>query len=253
MVKQYFLWFASIFLLACDNGGDRKCFESQGTYFSEVVNLGPFRSIEVNGLVETILVPSDQWKMEWNYEIGLRDAVSYQIANEKLIITNSSDCALQFMPRKLFVTIYYQELESIYNFTPYGVRSEVPIIGENLTLVAENFSHSLAMYNSGFFDLEFFGNSLTALANGSAQFHLRGNVEHAYFQLYSGNARIEAQHLSAHHIDILHRSYNHIFCSPEISITGEIRSTGNVYISELPPIHSITSFYSGQLIVNGNE
>ncbi|MDO5510444.1 MAG: DUF2807 domain-containing protein [Weeksellaceae bacterium] len=248
MVRVFFAFIILIFM-ACDTGGDKSCFQTQGSEFSETINLGEFHAIRVNGLVETVLIPSDVWKMELSYEAGLHESVSYHISDGVLNIENTSDCALQFTPRKLYATIYYRDLEALYNFTPYGVTSTQSLQTTNLLLVAENFNNSEAMYNSGFFDLDLQADTVSVIANGASQFHLSGSVNTAIFNLYSGNGRVEAGNLEANHVQILHRSYNHIFCKPQQSITGEIRSTGNVYIPQLPPDNQLTAYHTGQLIV----
>jgi hypothetical protein len=52
----------------------------------------------------------------------------------------------------------------------------------------------------------------------------------------------------AQNIDIFQRSSNDMIVNPQQTLTGEIRSTGDVILVNTPPIIEVEEFYTGQLI-----
>ena len=65
---------------------------------------------------------------------------------------------------------------------------------------------------------------------------------------YSGNARFEGRHFEAQEVNIYQRSSNDMIINVHQSLTGEIRSTGDVILVNTPPIVEIEQYYTGQLI-----
>ena len=73
-------------------------------------------------------------------------------------------------------------------------------------------------------------------------------MERLFVGYYSGDARFEGRHLVAQNIAIFQRSSNDLILNPQQSLSGEIRSTGNVIVVNTPPIIDIEQFYTGHLI-----
>ena len=65
---------------------------------------------------------------------------------------------------------------------------------------------------------------------------------------FSGSGRFEGESLIAQHVEIFHRGTNDIFVNPQLSISGELRSTGNVISVTQPLIIDVEEFYTGRLI-----
>ena len=66
----------------------------------------------------------------------------------------------------------------------------------------------------------------------------------------AGNGRFEGENLVAQNINIFHRGSNDMVVNPQQSLTGSIRSTGNVISVNEPPLVNVEEVFSGRLIFN---
>jgi hypothetical protein len=75
-------------------------------------------------------------------------------------------------------------------------------------------------------------------------------VTDLFVGFYSGDSRFEGANLIVQNIQIYQRSSNDMILNPQLSLTGEIRSTGDVILVNEPPEMSVQVFYTGQIIIN---
>ena len=87
-------------------------------------------------------------------------------------------------------------------------------------------------------------------SNNVARFFISGTTTQANFNLYSGDSRIEAQNLVAQNITVFHRGSNDMMVRPIQKIEGKLVSTGNIIVKNNPPINTLQSLYTGQIIYN---
>ena len=91
-------------------------------------------------------------------------------------------------------------------------------------------------------------NDLQIVSNGLSKLYLKGSVKSANIGLFSSDTRVEAPELRIDDVNIFHRSTNDIIIFPVNSITGEIRSIGNVIAKNRPPIVDVAELYTGKLL-----
>ena len=117
----------------------------------------------------------------------------------------------------------------------------------DLSLISDDFSNQ-EYYNNGDFDLEINTENLRIIANGFSNFFLKGVVFNANIGLYAGDSRVEAADLVIQNLNVFHRSTNKMIVNPQQSITGEIRSLGDVISKNIPPIIDVVEYFTGALI-----
>ena len=81
-----------------------------------------------------------------------------------------------------------------------------------------------------------------------SNFFLSGETTSAQLKLFGGDGRIDAPNLVIQNLKIFHRGSNVMIVNPQQSITGELRSTGDVISLNRPPTVDVEEFFSGQLI-----
>ena len=74
------------------------------------------------------------------------------------------------------------------------------------------------------------------------------NIQVLNNQIRSLYSRVEASDLIIQNLNIFHRSTNKMIVNPQQSITGEIRSLGDVISKNIPPVVEVTEYYTGTLI-----
>ncbi len=65
---------------------------------------------------------------------------------------------------------------------------------------------------------------------------------------FAGSGRFEGRELIAQNVDVFHRGSNDMIVNPQQSLTGEIRSTGDLIAVNQPPTVDVEQFYTGRLI-----
>ena len=169
------------------------------------------------------------------------------VNEDELIVSNNINC--NFI-RDYGLTKVYVTSPNINEITN---SSEFTIIGlgllnyPNLNLISDNYINQ-EYYNNGDFDLELDVENLSVIANGFSNFFLKGVVLNANISLYAGDSRVEAADLIIQHLNVFHRSTNKMIVNPQQSITGEIRSLGDVISKNIPPVVEVTEYYTGTLI-----
>jgi hypothetical protein len=77
---------------------------------------------------------------------------------------------------------------------------------------------------------------------------LSGHTNEANLYFSFGDGRIEAKDLIAQSITVYHRGSNDMIVHPVQSITGLLNSTGNLILTNVPPIVDLQQLYYGHVI-----
>src|SRR5690606_8467858 len=117
-----------------------------------------------------------------------------------------------------------------------------------LILLSENFGNEGLYSTIGDFNLQVNTNNLQLIFNNLSTAFISGNATEVFIGFYSGDSRFEGANLIAQNIQIFQRSSNDMILNPQLSLTGEIRSTGDVISLNQPAIVEVETFYTGQLI-----
>ena len=85
-------------------------------------------------------------------------------------------------------------------------------------------------------------------SNNIANFYLKGNVREILLNFYFGNGRFYGEELHAQNIKVYHRGSNDMFVYPIQKLEGQILSTGNIILKNIPLEIEIEELYTGGLI-----
>jgi hypothetical protein len=151
--------------------------------------------------------------------------VNYTIDNTGLLTLNDNNqCnwVRNYAPTKIFVT------------TP------------NLKLISENFNED--NMSSGDFNLRVQNESISVISNNISQFFISGSTDTLFVGFYSGTTAFFGANLLAQDDEISHRSSHDITAHPVQSLSGVLRSTGNLISVNEPPNVDVSELYTGSLI-----
>ena len=120
---------------------------------------------------------------------------------------------------------------------------EIPVFDK----VAFNVENEFTV---GDFRLTVNSENLSIASNNLSFFYIDGTVEDLLVGFYAGAGRFEGENLVAQNVRISQRSSNDIVVNPQLSLSGELRSTGDLISVTEPPIVDVERFYTGRLIFN---
>ncbi|MCK5400371.1 MAG: DUF2807 domain-containing protein, partial [Flavobacteriaceae bacterium] len=90
--------------------------------------------------------------------------------------------------------------------------------------------------------------TLRIVTNNISTFYITGQTENLNVGFFAGAGRFEGENLIAQNVNIFHRGSNDMIVNPQESLTGELRSTGDLISVNQPPVVTVEQFYTGRLI-----
>tara|TARA_Y100000385_G_scaffold65386_1_gene64776 strand:- start:3774 stop:4541 length:768 start_codon:yes stop_codon:yes gene_type:complete len=246
-MKKVILIWSLIILVACDSENAPECIRSEGTITQVEINVPLFSKILVNNKIQLFISESTEQKVIVETGENIFNAIEINVDGDLLTLTNNMNC--NFV-RDYGLTKVYVSAPNVSEITN---NSEFMITGigllnyPDLSLISDDFSNQ-EYYNNGDFDLEINTENLRIIANGFSNFFLKGVVLNANIGLYAGDSRVEAADLVIQNLNVFHRSTNKMIVNPQQSITGEIRSLGDVISKNIPPIIDVVEYFTGALI-----
>jgi hypothetical protein len=244
------IYILSLFVFfACDSDSVLDCFQTAGTIIQEEVAISNFERILVNRDIELIVKQGTDYAVTIETGENLINDVIVEVIGDRLVLTDNNTCnyVRDFGITKIYVTT--PTLTEIRCSTQYEILSNGVLNFERLNLISENFNDPDS-FAIGDFRLQLDVDDLNVLANNLSFFFLSGEATNANFQFFGGDGRIQAENLVVQNINIFHRSSNDMIVNPQQSLTGEIRSTGDLISVNQPPIVNVEEFFTGRLIFN---
>ncbi|MBT8254317.1 MAG: DUF2807 domain-containing protein [Flavobacteriaceae bacterium] len=237
-----------VLLSGCDSENAWDCIQTAGPIVQYDVEVPVFSRVLVNRDVELILADGPDYMVRVETGENLTNDVEVKVVGDQLLLTDNNSCnyVREYGITKIFVTA--PDLSEIRNSSQYEVSSATVLNFEDLTLVSEDFNVP-GSFNVGDFRLNINADRLLITNNDRSSYFISGEVENLIIGFYAGNGRFEAQNLIAQHIDVFHRGSNDIIVNPQQSVSGELRSTGNLILLNEPPLVDVQAYYTGQLII----
>ena len=248
-MKKFLYLILTVFLVACNGDNVPDCFQNAGAIVQEEFQVQSFDKIIVFERVELIIIQSDIQKVVVETGEHLMNDIKVNVVDGQLVLKNKNACNLirDYGITKVFVET--PDLIEVRNSSGLSVRSIGYLNFPILTLISENHNNNEVTHTDGDFDLKFNGISLNISTNNLSNVFISGTVDNLFIGFYSGNGRFEGENLIAQNIEIFQRSSNDMILNPQQSITGEVRSTGDVILVNEPPIVNVQQFYTGELII----
>lgn len=238
----------ALVIFSCNSEDVPDCFQNSGDIIQEEFVVDNFNKITVFPRVELIVKQDSIRQVIVETGEYLLNDIELKVENNRLLIRNGNACNLtrDYGITKVYVSI--PNLTEIRNGSGLTVHSDGVLSFDNLSLVSEDFNAEGPVNTDGDFNVQVDCIALNCVVNNLSSIFISGAVEDLFIGYYSGDARFEGRHLVAQHIDIFQRSSNDMIINPRQSLTGEIRSTGDVILVNAPPVIEVEEFYTGQLI-----
>lgn len=237
-----------IVLFSCNNDSAPDCFQNTGDIIEQEFVVETFDKITVFEGVELIITDAPTQKVLVQTGEFLLSDVKVSVVEGQLILKDENGCniARDYGVTKVFVSS--PNIVEIRNSSNFTVSSNGVLNYSELILYSENFGNEGEYSAIGDFNLQVNTNELRLVFNNLSTAYISGNVTDLFVGFYSGDSRFEGANLIAENIQIYQRSSNDMILNPQLSLTGEIRSTGDVISLNQPAIVEVEEFYTGRLI-----
>ena len=234
-------------VFTCDSEDVGDCFQTSGNIIQQEISVGAFTKILVNRDVELILKQGLEFEVIIETGKNLMNDVEAKVVGDELQLTNNNTCnyVRDFGITKIYVTA--PSITEIRSSTQYDVSSEGILDYESLKLVSEDFNVPDS-FTVGDFRLDVNLTTLRITTNNISSFYITGQTENLFVGFFAGAGRFEGENLIAQNVDVFHRGSNDIIVNPQQSLTGELRSTGNLISKNQPPVVDVEVLYTGRLI-----
>ena len=234
-------------LLACDSESAGDCFQTEGSIIQQEFTVPSFDKILVNRDIELILKEGPDHEVIVETGANLMNDIKVIVSNNELLLTDNNSCnyARDYGITKIYITA--PNISSIRSSTQYDVSSDGILNFPNMSLVSEDFNAPRS-FTVGDFRLQINSSSLNIVSNNISSFYISGQVDDLFIGFYSGAGRFQGEDLVAQNINVYHRGSNDMIVNPQISLTGELRGTGNLISLNSPPTVEVDQLYTGQLI-----
>ncbi|NND16407.1 MAG: DUF2807 domain-containing protein [Eudoraea sp.] len=239
---------AIILLVSCSNENAPDCFQTSGDLIREEIPISEFNSITVFENIELILKSGAEQKVMLETGENLRDEITAEVANDRLILRNDNGCNLFRSYGKTKFIVTTPDLSEVRSSTGFPIRSEGVLSVNELRLISESFNVPETETTDGSFELDLEANKISVVANGIAFFSLRGLTDEFTVNIAAGDSRVEAEAFEANSITVNHRGSNDILIRPQTLLKGVIRGTGDVVSFNRPDSVDIAILYKGKLI-----
>lgn len=248
-MKRLICIFILISCFGCDSESASDCFQTSGQIIQQEIVVTNFNRILVNRDIELIIKQGLDYEVVVETGENLINDVSVEVIGDQLVLTDANTCnyVRDFGITKIFVTT--PTLTEIRCSTQLEISSNGVLSFNDLVLISENFS-STENFAIGDFRLELDIENLNIISNNLSFYFLNGKAENLNINFAAGNGRFEGENLVAQNINIFHRGSNDMVVNPQQSLTGSIRSTGDVISVNEPPIVNVEEVFSGRLIFN---
>ena len=247
-MKKLLYIILTIVLCSCNGENVPDCFQNAGDLVEKEFLVEEFTKITTFPRIELIVTDGPEQRVIVQTGEYLMNDIDVRVENNRLRLYNNNACNItrDYGITKVFVTA--PNLTEIRNGSGLAVRSSGILSYDELKLISEDFNTSEDVNTDGIFDVEVDCNEMNITVNNLSTVYISGEVDDLFIGYFSGDARFEGRNLIAQDVEIFQRSSNDMVINAQQSVTGEIRSTGDVILVHTPPIVTVEQFYTGQLI-----
>ncbi|WP_067032561.1 head GIN domain-containing protein [Allomuricauda sp. CP2A] len=243
-----FLMLLVFILISCNGDNVPDCFQNAGDLVRETVAVPEFNTITVFENLNLVLKQGEEQKVEVETGEFLRNDVSVEVEDDRLILRNGNSC--NFVREYGLTTVYVTSpnISEIRSSTGLLISSDGVLDYPDLTLISESFSNPETEITDGSFDLNLNATTVRIVVNGIAYFKLKGATNNFNVNVAAGDSRVEAENLVSQIVNVNHRGSNDVFVNPQQRISGVVRGTGDVISVNRPPEVEVEELFNGKLI-----
>lgn len=233
-------------LISCNKEDAPACLKTTGDIEEYNIELGEFSSIDIHNNIYVTIEQGVQQSVTLTTGVNLFNKITFEVIDGDLMIRDLNKCDWVRPYGNLNVHIVTPQLSRIRS-SGGGVISSKGILtfDTKLTLIAE-------LYTADFV-LEVDLPSLQIVNNDVANYYISGNVSQLTVGFYAGDGRFEGGNLAVENTKVFQRGTNDIIINTTNSLTGEIRSTGNLIYCMVSDVLEVEIFDDrGELIHSCN-
>ncbi len=236
-------------MCACNSESAPDCFKTTGTIVTKEFSVANFSSIVVfDGVALTIKQDTVQ-RVVVKAGKNLIPEVKVSVKNNRLELATSNNCNWFRSYNPIQVFVYSPNLTEIRSSTQFDVKSEGILQFDSFRIVSEDYLNP-DYQNTGNFYLNIDSNNFSLVFNNLSNCFITGNTKNASITFASGNGRFEGPNFKIDNLTFYHRGSNDMIVHPIKKVTGNIYSTGNVILKNIPDSIDVTEHYKGKLIYN---
>lgn len=236
-----------IVLFGCNAESDLDCFKSAGAIVNQEYNdLEDFTKITTFKNVELFIEQGETQQVVLETGENLINDTEVYVENGRLILKDNTSCNLTRSYGLTKVYVITPNLTEIRNASNLDIHSIGVLNFSQLKLISEDFTGDY--YSVGRFNMEVNCTNLSVVINNLTTTILSGTTNNLRVSHVSGNGRFEGRNLIADRVNIFHRGTNDIIVNPQLSLTANIVSTGNVISYNRPPVRNIEQPLQGSVI-----
>ncbi|WP_026753951.1 head GIN domain-containing protein [Sediminibacter sp. Hel_I_10] len=247
-MKKLFCSVLFLVLLSCNGEHVPDCFQNAGDVIEKDFEVAPFTEITVFERMQLFVTDAPTQKVTVQTGEFLMNDVEVLVEDGRLKLYNNNACNLtrDYGLTKVYVSA--PNLTEIRNSSGLMMQSQGVLSYPSLRLISEDASGEDEFHTDGDFNVEIDCDQFQVVVNNLSTTFIKGQANSVFLGFFSGDARFEGRDFIAQNVDIFHRSSNDMIINAQQSLTGEIRSTGDVILVNTPPIVEVEAFYTGQLI-----
>lgn len=225
-MKKLFYIISIILFASCDDKNANNCFQSPGDITQIEVEVPFFDKVVVHERIELFITEGPETNVIVESGENLLSDITVEVINNELILNNYNTCNFvrEYDLTKVYITS--PNLTRIRNASEYNVSSIGTLTYPSLYLMSVGDKSDFL--SVGDWHLNIKNESVKIWGNGIAIFYLEGATTNLNLNFSNGDTRFEGQSFNAEHIAVNQVSSNDIHIYPVKSLTGSIRSTGDV-------------------------
>ena len=248
MKKTVYLILA-LLVIGCNPKNIDDCLKTEGDTITKEFDVAVFDKVIARSRVKMFIQagPVQQVVVETgdnligDVEVTVEEDGTLQVFNN-----NGCNILRDFAQVKVFVTS--PNLVRIRNGSGYTIESIGVLDYPELLLISEDSNNEDEFNTDGDFVLQLDSENVTIANNNISNYFLSGQAENFNVRIFNGDGRVDTPNLIVQNVELLHRGSNKIIINPQQSITGELRSTGDVIAVNRPPVVEVEQFFTGRLI-----
>lgn len=231
---------------SCNSNNAPDCFKNSGDIIEKEFTVAPFTKITTFKNIELIVTEALMQTVKVSTGENLIDDITVTVENGRLLLEDNNGCNLtrNYESTKVYVTT--PNLTEIRNSSQFPIRSNGILNYPDLSLISEDYSGDF--YNNGIFNLQVNATSISIVINNTTTNYISGTTTNLRVSHASGDGRFEGRNLIADNVSIYHRGTNDITVNPQLKLTANLLSTGNVIAVNMPPVIEIQEQFDGRVI-----
>jgi len=235
-----------VLVVSCNSENAPDCFQNSGDIIQKEFIVQAFTKVTVFERIELIIKEGPEHKVLVETGEFLLDDIEVKVENGRLLLNNNNGCNLtrDYGITKMYITA--PNLTEIRSSTGLPTRSDGVLTYPNIKLLSEDYTGEF--HTDGIFNLNIENSSLVIVLNNLASMKIEGSTNDLNIFYASGDARFEGRNFAVQNVTLFHRGSNDIIVNPQVSLTANLVSTGDVIVVNRPPILDIEAQYTGRVI-----